>query len=144
MMIKSWKKCKKALQKELSSEEFNAWINPLEFSVNKSPSGSKDLFILAPNAFIKEHVREDDFVARWGGEEFVVIANHAGDKELEKLTKKLQREIAKASFSPAPQPTASFGLTVYLDGDTQESLFKRLDNALYTAKQTGRNKYIIG
>jgi diguanylate cyclase (GGDEF)-like protein len=95
-------------------------------------------------SILKEHVREDDFVARWGGEEFVVIANHAGDKELEKLTKKLQREIAKASFSPAPQLTASFGLTVYLDGDTQESLFKRLDNALYTAKQTGRNKYIIG
>ena len=59
MMIKSWKKCKKALQKEMSQEEFNAWINPLEFSINKSPSGSKDLFILAPNAFIKEHVREN-------------------------------------------------------------------------------------
>ena len=54
MINKSWKKCKKALQKELSQEEFNAWINPLEFSVNKSPSGNKDLFILAPNAFIKE------------------------------------------------------------------------------------------
>ena len=59
MMTKSWKKCKKAIQKELSTEEYNAWINPLEFSVTKSPSGSKDLFILAPNAFIKEHVREN-------------------------------------------------------------------------------------
>ena len=59
MMIKSWKKCKKALQEEMSSEEYNAWINPLEFTANKSPSGSKDLFILAPNAFIKEHVREN-------------------------------------------------------------------------------------
>ena len=59
MMIKSWKKCKKALQEEISSEEYNAWISPLEFSTNKSPSGGKDLFILAPNAFIKEHVREN-------------------------------------------------------------------------------------
>ena len=42
MMIKSWKKCKKALQEEMSSEEYNAWINPLEFTTNKSPSGSKD------------------------------------------------------------------------------------------------------
>jgi chromosomal replication initiator protein len=58
-MQKTWKKCKKALEKELSSEEYNAWINPLEFSFNKSHSGSKDLFILAPNAFIKEHVREN-------------------------------------------------------------------------------------
>ncbi len=59
IMIKSWKKCKKVLEKELSTEEFNAWINPLQFSFNKSQSGSKDLFILAPNAFIKEHVREN-------------------------------------------------------------------------------------
>ena len=59
MMIKSWKKCKKALQEEISSEEYNAWISPLEFSTNKSPSGGKDIFILAPNAFIKEHVREN-------------------------------------------------------------------------------------
>jgi diguanylate cyclase (GGDEF)-like protein len=95
-------------------------------------------------SILKEHVREDDFVSRWGGEEFVIIANHAGDKELEKLTKKLQKEIAKTSFSPAPQLTASFGLTVYLDGDTQDSIFKRVDNALYTAKKTGRNRYIIG
>ncbi|RCL40178.1 MAG: chromosomal replication initiator protein DnaA [Gammaproteobacteria bacterium] len=58
-MQKTWKKCKKALERELSSEEYNAWINPLEFSFNKSHSGSKDLFILAPNAFIKEHVREN-------------------------------------------------------------------------------------
>ena len=53
MITKSWKKCKKALQSEMTSEEFNAWINPLEFSINKSPSGSKDLFILAPNVFIE-------------------------------------------------------------------------------------------
>ena len=59
MMTKSWKKCKKALQKEMTQEEFNAWINPLEFSASKSPSGRKDLYILAPNAFIKEHVREN-------------------------------------------------------------------------------------
>ncbi|WP_297441630.1 GGDEF domain-containing protein [Sulfurimonas sp.] len=95
-------------------------------------------------SILKEHVREDDFVARWGGEEFIIIANHAGDKELEKLTKKLQQEIAKTSFYPVPQLTASFGLTVYIEGDTEDSLFKRVDNALYTAKETGRNRYVIG
>ncbi len=94
-------------------------------------------------SILKEDVREDDFVARWGGEEFIIIANHAANKELEKLTKKLQKEIAKTSFAPAPQLSASFGLTAYVDGDTQESIFKRVDDALYTAKQTGRDKYII-
>jgi len=35
--------------------------------------------------------------------------------------------------------TASFGLTEYIEGDTQESMFKRADDALYKAKNSGRN-----
>jgi len=38
----------------------------------------------------------------------------------------------------------SFGLSVYADGDTEERLFKRVDNALYTAKNSGRDCYVIG
>jgi len=91
-----------------------------------------------------KNVREDDFVGRWGGEEFVVIANHAGEKELEKLTKKLQKHIATLKVGPISRITASFGLTVYHEGDTDEKMFARVDNALYVAKQSGRNKYILG
>lgn len=94
-------------------------------------------------SILKKVIREDDFVARWGGEEFIIIANHAGNKELEKVTKKLQKEIAKTSFASVPQLSASFGLTAYVEGDTPESIFKRVDDALYMAKQTGRDKYII-
>ena len=90
------------------------------------------------------NIREDDFVARWGGEEFVIIANYVTVDDLEKLTKKLQKHISETSFLPVPKVTASFGLTIYMDGDNDESIFKRVDNALYTAKQNGRNTYVIG
>ncbi len=90
------------------------------------------------------NIREDDFVARWGGEEFVIIVNYATIDDLEKLTKKLQKQIRRISFSPVPKVTASFGLTVYMEGDDDESLFKRVDNALYAAKQSGRDTYVIG
>ena len=93
---------------------------------------------------LSDNVREDDFVGRWGGEEFVVIANHAGEKELEKLTKKLQKHIATLKVGPITRLTASFGLTVYHEGDTDEKMFARVDNALYVAKQSGRDKYILG
>ncbi len=93
---------------------------------------------------LSDNVREDDFVGRWGGEEFVVIANHAGEKELKKLTKKLQKHIATLKVGPITRLTASFGLTVYHEGDTDEKMFARVDNALYTAKQSGRDKYILG
>lgn len=91
-----------------------------------------------------DNTREDDFVARWGGEEFVVILNYATLKDVEKLTKKIQKKINATSFSSVPKLTASFGLTVYIDGDNEESIFKRVDNALYTAKQSGRDTYIFG
>jgi diguanylate cyclase (GGDEF)-like protein len=95
-------------------------------------------------AILMQSVREDDFVARWGGEEFVIIANYTTIASLELLTKKLQKNISESSFEPLVRLTASFGLTVYIEGDTNESLFKRVDNALYVAKQSGRNCYVIG
>jgi len=93
---------------------------------------------------LKENIREDDFVARWGGEEFIIIANHVNIKNLEKLVQKLQKKIAKTSFKPVLKLTASFGITTYVEGDTYEDMFKRVDNALYMAKQNGRDRYIIG
>jgi len=90
------------------------------------------------------NVREDDLVARWGGEEFIIIVNYATVEILEKLTKKLQKKIAEVDFHPIHKLTVSFGLSVYIDGDTEETLFKRVDNALYAAKNSGRDCYIIG
>ena len=90
------------------------------------------------------NVREDDLVARWGGEEFVIIVNYATVNILEKLAKKLQKKIAEVDFSPVNRVTVSFGLSTYVDGDTEERLFKRVDNALYAAKNSGRNCYVVG
>jgi len=93
---------------------------------------------------LKHNVREDDFLGRWGGEEFIIIANHTGVQELEKLTKKLQKEIRNIQVGPVQKITASFGLTLYHEGDTDEKMFTRVDNALYVAKQNGRDRYILG
>ena len=90
---------------------------------------------------IKRYIREDDIFARWGGEEFVIIANGSDIKQLKLLIQKLQKEIAKVSFSPVPKVTVSFGLTTYQDGDNEESIQKRADDALYIAKNNGRDRY---
>ena len=92
---------------------------------------------------LQRNIREDDFIARWGGEEFIIIANYAKEKELETLAKKLKKKILEADFSPVSRLSASFGLTAYKEGDTSDTLFKRVDNALYKAKQNGRNRYEI-
>jgi len=93
---------------------------------------------------LKESVREDDFIARWGGEEFVIIANAVNEKGIIQLVEKLQKRISEVCFLPVPKITASFGITLYKAGDDYTALFKRVDNALYMAKNNGRDQYIIG
>jgi len=93
---------------------------------------------------LRSSIREDDFVARWGGEEFIIIANTTNKKGLIHLVEKLQKRISKVDFLPVPKITASFGITEYRGGDDYMELFKRVDNALYMAKHNGRNQYIMG
>jgi len=92
---------------------------------------------------LSRYVRKDDFLARWGGEEFIIITEKITDEGLKRLLKKLQEKIHSADFNPLPRLTASFGATIYKDGDDYEELFKRVDNALYHAKASGRDCYII-
>jgi len=88
-------------------------------------------------------VREDDFVARWGGEEFIIITGKIDEKGLKRLLEKLQSKIKAEDFAPLNELTASFGATLYHENDNYEDLFKRVDNALYKAKESGRDCFVI-
>ena len=52
-----WKDCKSHFKNELNEEEFSAWINPLDFTQYADDNGVKSYYVLAPNDFIKEHIR---------------------------------------------------------------------------------------
>ncbi|MBA1432766.1 MAG: GGDEF domain-containing protein [Epsilonproteobacteria bacterium] len=93
---------------------------------------------------LQKNIRENDFIARWGGEEFIIVTSHTDVSALEKIVKKLQKAIKKIHVGPVKKISASFGLTVYNEGDTDEEMFKRIDNSLYAAKQNGRDCYVIG
>ncbi len=92
---------------------------------------------------LESSIRDDDFLARWGGEEFVIITNRSNIDNLQKLTTKLQKAIAQVSFSDIDTLTLSFGLTVYKNGDDANSIMQRADQALYKAKENGRNRFEI-
>ncbi|MDY0327273.1 MAG: diguanylate cyclase [Arcobacteraceae bacterium] len=102
-----------------------------------------DVLVTISNT-IQETLREDDFFARWGGEEFVIIAKYSDINSLEQLVHKLQNKLSIASFAPVSHLTCSFGITIYKDGDNDESIVKRADKALYVAKENGRNRFEIG
>ena len=89
-------------------------------------------------------LREVDVLARWGGEEFAVLMPETDPKDAERVAWRIVEAIAKASFRWADSDfglTISVGIAVWNDPDERlEQLMHRADQALYRAKDLGRNR----
>lgn len=96
---------------------------------------------------IRGVMRSYDVCARWGGEEFLVIVPGIGDQGILGTTaEKLRQEIANSEISPdAPgvRLTVSIGCYLADPGENIDHMLKAADDALYSAKQTGRNRVVI-
>lgn len=89
---------------------------------------------------IQSKIRKSDFLARWGGEEFVLLSPDTDIGSSTILAEKLRSVIEGHKFEGIDRPlTCSVGLTSYKDGDSLNSLMDRADRALYEAKNNGRN-----
>ena len=89
--------------------------------------------------------RGDDFVARVGGEEFVVLLQSVGFTEAMAIADELREAIGKLRFHFRGVPvrvTASCGLTQLQDADSPDAAFDRADAALYKAKHSGKNSCV--
>lgn len=88
---------------------------------------------------LKQNVRFTDTLARWGGEEFVILLPQADITHAVAAARKIRSAIQKHAFDCDESITASFGVSVTQSGDTQTQWFNRADRALYMAKQSGKN-----
>lgn len=91
----------------------------------------------------KSSIRATDFIARVGGEEFVFIFEQTSSKEAKVILEKLRKLVEECQFyyrENKVDVTVSFGLTTVVAGDDIETLFMRADNAMYKAKNAGRNR----
>ncbi len=85
--------------------------------------------------------RKEDIVARFGGEEFILILPGSPASSALECAERIRKAIQNSPFEGIPrQVTASFGVSLFSKDDTQDSLLKRADNALYQAKTSGRNR----
>ena len=94
---------------------------------------------------LSRRLRDVDFLARWGGEEFVVLLDGVVLNEAFKVMDKLRQTVEQHAFrhhQHAVPVTISCGITNLRTKDTAESLFERADRALYQAKHNGRNQCI--
>ncbi len=101
-------------------------------------SGDKVLIEMA--RIINSNLRSTDIVARWGGEEFIIIAPGCGLEQGRQLADVLRLKLEQTTFSVPRKVTASFGVAVFRADDTEISLTNRADGALYRAKEKGRNR----
>lgn len=93
---------------------------------------------------VGQNLRALDVLARWGGEEFVVMLPHSGAAEAMSAAEKLRVLIQSTPFPAVGQVTSSFGVALFRPADNLDIWLKRADDALYMAKAAGRNQVCPG
>ena len=107
-------------------------------------AGDKALVLIADQ--LRNHLRESDFLARFGGEEFVVLMPETELSSAMVAADKLRTAVEQCQFhyqNKQVKITFSAGLAQLREGDTTESIFRRADEAMYRAKQGGRNQCLL-
>ena len=99
-----------------------------------------DAVLVETAALLKAEIRGSDIVARWGGEEFVILAPETDLLACVELAEKLRKFIESFEFSNVGRLTASFGVTQFQFNESWEHFVERGDSLLYCAKNAGRNK----
>ena len=103
-----------------------------------------DRVLVAVVAFCREHIRRGDLVARWGGEEFVVLLPSASRRVGLAKARRMVKELARRTWSVTPEQVLSFGASIgvaaWTSGDDPTRVFERADRGLYAAKHAGRGR----
>lgn len=106
-------------------------------------AGDKALKVMAKT--IQKQLRDTDFIARFGGEEFVVLLPDATEEERSSILQAINDAVGELPFKFKDSQvsiTVSIGATLFTESDTPNDVIERADKALYHAKDSGRNQLI--
>lgn len=98
-----------------------------------------DLVLKSIAELIKNRIRKIDTLARWGGEEFVILLPDTTVKNAARLAEELRESLSQMDIPGVGHVTASFGVAGYCPGDMVDTLVNKADNMMYEAKAAGRN-----
>ena len=98
-------------------------------------------------AFLRQNLRDSDFPARFGGEEFICLMPSTDTDQAVQAANKIRTLLSHSTLSSkkmgvALQITASIGISSFSSGDEIDDLIKRADDALYLAKRRGKNQVV--
>ncbi len=97
-----------------------------------------DEVLIGVTSAVKGVIRGTDIFARWGGEEFVILA-FGGLEEAQFQAERLRSAVENAPLLEDRKITCSFGVALFRPHDTESSVFARADSYLYKAKASGKN-----
>lgn len=102
--------------------------------------GVGDYVLRTLTKIVKNNLREIDYLVRWGGEEFIIIAPETDLGKAKILAERIRTAVEDYKFNRIGTITISLGVTQFTNGDTEDTLIKRADDAMYKAKKRGRNR----
>ena len=106
-------------------------------------AGDKALAMIAK--ILRERVRATDFIARFGGEELVLLLAGAPPEDALRVADAMRVAVEQGGLHASGEPvhvTVSGGLSLFAEGDSPEAVFERADKALYEAKRQGKNRIV--
>ncbi|WP_448211256.1 transporter substrate-binding domain-containing diguanylate cyclase [Colwellia sp. MEBiC06753] len=98
-----------------------------------------DQVLIELGSQLQKSARNTDFIARWGGEEFVIICPETTIDEAMYLAKRFQQNLHNASQQLPSTVSCSIGIAQLTTDDNEQTWFSHTDNALYQAKSEGKN-----
>lgn len=105
--------------------------------------GTGDEMLCRLTAIVQQVVDEKAIFARIGGEEFVLVYHEQPYDEVLASIYALHHALAENATQNKQYTTASIGVASWCNGDTEKSLMKKADEALYQAKHQGRNQVVL-
>lgn len=102
-----------------------------------------DSVLIELSSLLKSNIRRGDYVGRWGGEEFIIALQATTKKEAGVLAEKIRQSVQSYKFTQAGKITISLGVTQFIHTQNKDDLIHKVDEALYDAKESGRNKVVI-
>lgn len=110
---------------------------------DKHGHAAGDVVIVAIADLLKSRLRQNDIVARWGGEEFLLLLRNCPADEALRIAQDIRRAIAETDIAlprETVRVTLSGGIAQHVPDETANAMFVRADEALYRAKMAGRDR----
>ena len=131
---------------KISKIEFSLIMLDIDYFKNINDTFGHDIgdyAIVEMTKIVKECLRSSDIFGRVGGEEFMILLPYTSLESAKDIAQRIRKEIDEHRFKSINNMSVSLGVVGYKEGESGNTMLKRVDIALYEAKTQGRNMVFV-